>query len=236
MNVILFTEEEVQETRNVRLTGRRLLHIRDVHHAREGDELCVGMLDGKIGTGKVVHAGKHYIEFEVFLSQSPPEPCPATVVLALPRPKVLRRVLRSLAVLGIKRIVLLNACRVEKSYWQSPFLNAAAVREQLILGLEQSCDTVLPDVILKKRFKPFVEDELPEMIKGSLSLVAHPGAAESCPSGIKQQVTIAVGPEGGFIPYEIEMLEQAGFRAVSLGGRVMDVPTVIPYLIGRLFG
>jgi hypothetical protein len=96
-------------------------------------------------------------------------------------------------------------------------LAPAALREQLVLGLEQGGDTRLPRVELRRRFKPFVEDELPALLGDSLGLVAHPLAEESCPRAVGRHVTLAIGPEGGFIPYEVEALQRAGCRAVSLG-------------------
>jgi RsmE family RNA methyltransferase len=160
---------------------------------------------------------------------------PLTLLLALPRPKVLRRTLRAVSSLGIKKVVLVNSSRVEKSYWQSPFLNDATVNDQLALGLEQAKDTVLPEVLLRPLFKPFVEDEAPGIIKDTLPLVAHPAALDPVPRGVGQAVTLAVGPEGGFIPYEIDMLVSCGFKPVSLGERVLSVETAVPSLIARLF-
>jgi len=193
------------------------------------------LLGGRIGMGTVTLIDSTALEMEIRLDRDPPAGLPLTVLLSLPRPKVLRRVLYSLSVLGAKRIILLNAARVEKSYWQSPFLSPEAVMHQLVLGLEQSCDTVLPEVILKPLFKPFVEDELPEIMAGTLALAAHPRAGASCPRGVIGPVTLAVGPEGGFVPYEIEKLVSLGFTAVSLGERVLNVETAVPTLISRIF-
>jgi 16S rRNA (uracil1498-N3)-methyltransferase len=105
----------------------------------------------------------------------------------------------------------------------------------LILGLEQSRDTVMPEVKFKPRFKPFVEDELPAIMQKTLLLVAHPGAQEACPRGVRGPVTLAVGPEGGFVSYEIEKLVSLGFTPVSLGERVLNVETAVPALISHLF-
>jgi RsmE family RNA methyltransferase len=157
------------------------------------------------------------------------------LILALPRPKVLRRVLRSVSSLGVKKIILLNCFRVEKSFWQSPFLTESNVNEQLVLGLEQARDTVLPEVLLRPRFKPFVEDEAPALVKGTLPLAAHPYAAASCPREVNGAVTLAIGPEGGFIPYELEKLIACGFTPVQMGERILSVESAVPALLARLF-
>jgi RsmE family RNA methyltransferase len=109
------------------------------------------------------------------------------------------------------------------------------MQEYLLLGLEQARDTIMPEVLLRPRFKPFVEDELPAKIINSLALIAHPGAEQPCPRSVQQHVTLAVGPEGGFIPYEVEKLASLGFLPVSLGERPLRVETVIPALLSRLF-
>ncbi|HEX9020455.1 MAG TPA: 16S rRNA (uracil(1498)-N(3))-methyltransferase [Nitrospirota bacterium] len=236
MNLLLLHKEDfVDGEDRVRLRGRRLRHVREVHRAGVGDELCVGLLGGNIGTGRVIRLDEENLELEVRLGRTPPPMLPVTLILALPRPKVLRRVLRSASAMGVKRIILLNSFRVEKSFWQSPLLGREAVREQLMLGLEQARDTILPEVLLKPLFKPFVEDDLPNLINGTLPLVAHPQASDDCPRAVSRAVTLAVGPEGGFITYEIEKLLSCGFTPVHLGERILSVETAVPALLARLF-
>jgi RsmE family RNA methyltransferase len=235
MNLILLFQDDFIDNTTVRLQGRRLKHVLEVHRASVGDELCVGVLNGQIGFGKVTLLTQSALEMEVRLERAPPAALPLTLMLALPRPKVLRRVLRSVSSLGVKKIILLNCFRVEKSFWQSPFLSESGVKEQLVLGLEQARDTVLPEVSLRPLFKPFAEDELPTLIKGTLPLVAHPHSTVPCPRDINRAVTLAIGPEGGFIPYEIERLTACGFTPVRMGERILSVETAVPALIAQLF-
>lgn len=235
MNLILLFPEDMVTAEHALLSGRRLRHVRAVHRAAAGDRLTVGMLGGRTGTGTVTRIDDSALEMDVHLRHDPPAGLPLTVVLALPRPKVLRRVLFTLAVLGVKRVILVNAARVEKSYWQSPFLGPDAIDHQLVLGLEQARDTKLPEVLLKPRFKPFVQDELPELTREALGLIAHPGAQEPCPRQVTVPVALAIGPEGGFVPFEIELLRAAGLNPVHLGERILNVEAAIPALIARIF-
>jgi RsmE family RNA methyltransferase len=236
MNLVLLEPGELADggTR-ARVSGRRAAHVALVHRAGTGDTLRVGVIGGRCGTGRVVESAADAVVLDVTLDADPPPPLPATLLLALPRPKVLRRTLAAVASMGVKRIVLLNAARVERAYWESPLLADAAVRAALVLGLEQARDTILPELLQRRRFRPFVEDELPALAAGSLRLTAHPAGAVPCPRAVEDPVTLAVGPEGGFVPFEVELLQQQGFASVSLGPRPLRVEHAIPALLARLF-
>jgi len=236
MNIVLFSDADfIGENLIAIRDARRLEHISQVHQIKLGETLKVGQLNGHMGLGVVVFCNETEIQLEVSLTQAPPKPLPLTLVLALPRPKMLKRTLQTIATLGVKKIYLINSYRVEKSYWQTPLLEADAIHEHLLLGLEQGCDTLLPEVHLIKRFKPFVEDDLNGIVGTTTALVAHPYTALPCPAQIDYAITLAIGPEGGFIPYEIDLLQKCGFTAVNLGERIMRVETVVPYLLGRLY-
>lgn len=235
MNLLLLEEGDFVAPDRAVLRGRRLQHLHEVHRAQAGDRLRVGELNGLIGSGQLVRLDPEEAELLVTLDQPAPTKLPLTLLLALPRPKMLRRVLQTISAMGVPRVILLNSYRVEKSFWQTPFLEPAAIREQLILGLEQARDTALPEVIIEKRFKPFVEDRLPGQAAGCLGLVAHPGSYPPCPRTVEQPVTLAIGPEGGWIPYEIEKLRDAGLQPVQLGERILRVETAVTALLARLF-
>jgi RsmE family RNA methyltransferase len=153
------------------------------------------------------------------------------LLLAIPRPKALRRVLPAAASLGVDRIVLINAARVEKSYFDSHVL--AQVEDLLILGLEQARDTQLPEVMVRERFRPFVEDELDAVFPQGARLLAHPPATHGAPA-LTGRAVLAIGPEGGWVPFEIQLLEQHGFTPFSLGPRPLRVEVALPYALGAI--
>jgi len=233
MNLILLFPEDDLAPGYVRLTGRRMQHLLAVQRASEGDRLRVGRANGAIGSGEITRITASSIELRVALSEPPPPALPVRLVLALPRPKMLKRVLISAVSMGVKQIHLVNSYRVEKSYWGSPLLTPEKLAEPVILSLEQACDTVLPVIRQHPLFKPFVEDELPALVEGSLPLVAHPGGEQDCPAAVAEPVTLAIGPEGGFIPYEIDKLRECGFRPFHFGPRILRVETAVPALLSR---
>lgn len=236
MNLLLLHPDDFVDGQRARLSGRRLEHIRKVHRAEPGDTLRAGLLNGPTGTASLTSLQDHQADLVFTAHSAPPQALPVTLVLALPRPKMLRRILQNATTLGVKRLYLINSYRVEKSFWQTPFLAPEAVHEQLLLGLEQAGDTILPEVMLRTRFKPFVEDELPTIAAGSRALLAHPGDHPPCPVAWQQPCTLAIGPEGGWIPYEVELMRQvAGFEVVSMGARILRVETAVTALLARLY-
>ncbi|MEE3633438.1 16S rRNA (uracil(1498)-N(3))-methyltransferase [Pseudomonas sp. AL 58] len=235
MNLLLLEEADFVAADRVVLGDRRFTHMQEIHRVAVGDNLRVGRLGGQMGQAQVLRLEGHEAELQVTFDQPPPAKLPLTLVLALPRPKMLRRVFQTVATMGVPKLILVNSYRVEKSFWQTPFLEPDAIREQLILGLEQARDTVLPEVIIEKRFKPFVEDRLPAISAGTLGLVGHPGNHPPCPRGLDEPVTLAIGPEGGWIPYEIDLLNKAGLTPVQLGDRILRVETAVTALLARLF-
>jgi RsmE family RNA methyltransferase len=235
VNLILLLESDFIDDSHVLLKGRRLKHMAEVHRVTAGDTLRVGKLNGLLGTGTVTAIDGRSCTMEVRLDHNPPDPLPLTLLLALPRPKVLRRIAECVTAMGIKRVYIMETWRVEKSFWKSPSLAPGVLAAHCVLGLEQACDTVMPEIVFKRRFKPFVEDEVPTIMEGTRAIVAHPGAEKPCPHGTKGPVTLAVGPEGGFISYEIDLLKKQGFEDVNFGKRILRTEWFVPAAVGRLF-
>ena len=235
MNLIILSKNDfIEDTERVHIQDHRSTHILDVNRPSVGDELRIGLINGNIGCGRITHIEEDKIEMDVVLDREPPAPLQFTLIFSMMRPRVFKRVLTQVTAMGIKKIIVINSYRVEKSFWKSPVLEEESLFKYLVMGLEQGQDTVVPEVLVRQLFKPFVEDELPGIIKGTHSFVAHPYASELCPYNICRPVTLAVGPEGGFIPYEVEKLIECGFTAVNLGERTLHVESAISCLIGRL--
>lgn len=230
MNLILFDTSEVQDSMVV-LRDARHTHIQSVLKAQVGDTLAVGELNGLMGQGEVVVHDDHATTLKVALHEKPPAPHPVTLCLALPRPIMLRRVLFNVAQLGVKDIHLFHSNRVEKSFWQSNTLQQTSLDELLREGLVQAKDTMMPTVTLHNKFKPFVQDVLPRLIKDKPGVVADPTGERSWPAPSPEPMTLIIGPEGGFIPYELEQFEALGCHRYSLGPRILRVETAVTVLL-----
>ena len=213
---------------------RQIKHLNQHLQLKAGDTLKVGVRDGQRYLTEVQSITAQQIMLRPIQTESVPNKVPVHLILALPRPKVLRRMIMDAVTLGVERISLIHSYRVDKSYWQSPFLQQ--LDDYVTLGLEQAGDTIAPEIQLNKRFKPFVEDVLPTLISEQRpAYVAHPYAEQSMPHAIAHGCNLIVGPEGGFIPYEIELLKKNGCQAMSLGNRILRTETAVSNILGRLF-
>ncbi len=237
MNRILLVPGELREDGLAVLQDRRAAHIRQVLGCRSGDTLRVGLLDGPRGTATVVATGDDGVLLRCCLDQPPLPSTGITLLLALPRPKVMHRLWAPLASLGVERIVLVNAEKVERNYFDTHWLDPAAYEPLLIEGIEQGGDTRLPIVRVCRRFKPFIEDESAAFFGAATRLAFHPHeavplSAGAVPSG--RGVVIAIGPEGGWSDYEVDLLRGHGFACVSFGARTLRTDTAVQAIVGAV--
>lgn len=210
---------------------RQIKHIRSVLKAQVGATVKIGIRNGKIGCATIVHISAKHIELSnMRLTIDPPSKSGLTVVLALPRPLVLRRLILDMTAFGVAQIVLLNSQRTEKSYWQSSAMEK--LPQFIDEGLEQGIDTAPPKLVLAKSFSQFVQQILPAL--PAPLMLAHPYEAMPIAQYTARPQTLIIGAEGGFLPWEVEQLRQAGAVAVSLGGRILRTESVVSALLGRL--
>jgi RsmE family RNA methyltransferase len=236
MNRILFEPEELLPDGTVVLTDERAVHIRQVLRAVAGQTVRTGWVNGTAGLSRLLDVSDAQVRLQPDHTQVTPSPW-FDLLLAMPRPKVLKRLWSQLAALGVGRVVLLNAGKVEKCYFSSQWVNPEHYRPLLVEGLTQSGLTRLPEVLVRARFKPFVEDELDDLFPQSLRLLAHPGPRSALPQaecGREARPVLAVGPEGGWTDYEMKMLSVRGFVRFSLGERTLRTDTACVALVSVL--
>lgn len=240
MNILLAAPEEIDHDRLV-VEGRRADHLVKILGVKEGDTLRVGIVNGARGTARVESLQPKHprkVELRVSLNDSTHIRPRIDLVLALPRPIMTRRILSQLTSLGTEHFYLIHAKRVEKSFWDASLLNEKSYSEHLRSGLEQAMDTILPKVSFYRKFKPFVEDILPQLRNQySHALLAHPGDGLSLGEAIGKEadrILLIVGPEGGWLDYEIAQFIQQGCQPVTLGERILRVDTAAIALHARI--
>lgn len=239
MNLILIHPHEPDREGRVRLSDVRAEHIHNVLKAGSGKTLKIGLLNGSSGRGTVEHInGREVVLLCEFEGKTPSFP-PVDLLLALPRPKVMKRLWAQLAALGVGRIILTNAEKVERFYFDSHVLDPDFYNERLIEGLQQAGDTLLPEVRIIKELKPFLENELDTVFPNNgIRLLADPSGAQNVfqtPGELfSSRILLAVGPEGGWTPYELDLFASHGFRIFNAGSRILRTDTACVALLSLL--
>ena len=234
MNIILLSpKDHWLDDHSVLIRDERAIHICDVLKSTVGDQRRVGLRDGLQGQGEVTSIQDGAVHLSVELHDSPPPRHHFDLVLALPRPKMLRRIFRAVAEFGVQNLYLINSARVEKSYWQSPLLKADAIDQALIAGMERSRDTIAPRVHLCPRFRPFVEDQLIQICAGRPCWIADMEAPVALSDRSTTPAVVMIGPEGGFVPFEIQLAEQIIAQRAHLGTRVLSVDTALTTVLAQ---
>ncbi len=134
MNLVLVEPSELVDGRVVlRDPDRRVHHLRTVIKIQVGSRIRAGVVGGLVGTAEVIENGDRLV-LAMSLGDAAPEPLSIELVLAIPRPKMLTRVIEAAASFGVARITLTNAWRVDKSYLDSPRLEPAVLAHAARLG------------------------------------------------------------------------------------------------------
>jgi RsmE family RNA methyltransferase len=230
MNLILLHADELSTAGTARVTGARALHLLTVLRVTPGQQVRVGVVDGPVGQGTIIATDDGAVVLRCELGEMPPRP-PVDLLLAVPRPKVLRRLWAQLAAVGVGQIILTNAARVERNYFDTHILEPDTYGPLLIEGLQQARDTRLPTVSIHRQFKVLIEDHLDRLFPDGRRLVAHPGSSRSIrdalsgPADAGERVLLAVGPEGGWNDFEVGLLEAHGFVPSGIGPRSLRTDT-----------
>lgn len=237
MNLLLLDPATVSSEGRSLLTGARACHVRDVLGATPGSTLRAGVLNQSRGRAFVESLEPDAVMLRYVSEEPCPLPPPRVLLLAMPRPKAFSRCLQHAAALGFTRILVLGCQKVEKGHLRSGRLEPSRVREDLVLGLEQGGHVALPEFELHPRFKPFVEDLLDERVPAQGRFVAHVGAPsirDHVPHAPGPSYALAIGPDGGFIPYEVELLVARGFVPFGSAIGALRVESALSYFTGQL--
>lgn len=231
MNIILLPQNTQQ---SYLITDLMIMnHLKQVLQVKLNDRVKIGIKNDKLGTANVCQISDNCIVLDnIICDTPPPKKMPLAVILALPRPKVLRRLILDMTAMGVKELYLVNSYRTEKSYWQSPFLNK--IDNYIVEGLQQSCDTIPLTVHFKKRLKPFVEDELAAIIANKQAMIAHPYSEQNFTNICNpyQESVIIIGAEGGFIDYEVALFAKQGCVPCQIGKRILRTENAVSVLCG----
>jgi RsmE family RNA methyltransferase len=235
VNLLLVEPGEVSATGAIILADRRAEHLRKFIGVTVGSTVRAGVIAGRVGTAEVVADDGAQMTLHLTLTGPPSVPMPVSLVLAVPRPKVLTRVIETAAAFGVARLDFTNAWRVEKSYLDSPRLSPDAISFAVRFGAEQGVTTHLPPVELHDRLMPLLDARWPgPTAPPATKLIAHPGAPPIEAAELSWPLVIAIGPEGGWIQRELDTFVERGFQPVSLGAPVLRVEAAVSAVLAQL--
>ncbi|MCK4887608.1 MAG: RNA methyltransferase [Planctomycetes bacterium] len=242
MNLIIVENTDSVDGGRYRLGGERAEHVFGVLKSKVGDELRVGMVDGGKGVGVVeaISKGEVVLKCE-FEEKAESMQVGIDLVCALPRQQTVKKVLHSAAAMGVGRIFFIRANRVEKSYFEASVLEEDNIRRFLIEGLSQGGKTAMPVVSVHRYFKKFFEDELGDVEKNfggyDVKLLAEFSTEKMLSEfdlGVGKRVLLAIGPEGGWVDFEVGLMEGVGFEKFFLGPWTLRVENAVVAAIGQI--
>jgi RsmE family RNA methyltransferase len=234
VNLLLIDASELAADATCVVRDRRAAHLRDVLGVAVGAQVRVGVVGGATGSARVTRLDDDGVALAVEIGDAAPDVLPVDLVLAVPRPKALARVVEIAASFAVRRISVTNAWRVDKSYLRSPRLAPDALAHHARLGAEQGATTRVPAVDVHRRLMPLLDARWPGAAGSATRLLAHPGAPPIETAGDLADVVLAIGPEGGWIAREVDTFVARGFQPVSLGAAILRVEAAVAAALGQL--
>lgn len=238
MNIIILTEKDKTDDGIYSIGDDRFTHIRNILKSEVGEIIKIGFLNGPIGQAEIIHIGNEALKIKILktneLNLLEPQ---IHIILALPRPQTLKKVLNTIATMGVHQLHLIRSAKVEKSYFHSPLLEKRNMTKYLIEGLSQGKRTKLPDVTIHYKFKQFFENNYTDKGEEHLKLLAHADVDNYLSidkKNIIKKITIAIGPEGGWNEFESNFMLQKGFKSFKLSESILRVENAVTASLAQL--
>ena len=235
MNRILFDKDEITSEGFVSFSDERAEHVLGILHGAVGQILKTGEIDGLCGTSEIVSIEGKKITVKTNHATESLKPW-IDVLLAMPRPRVFKRMLPQLAQMGVREIIVIGASKVEKAYWGVKFLDPTVAKPYLVDGLMQAGTSILPKISTCRNFKALIESG--KYDSRTCKIVAHPANEKlSISLNVSNEddlPLLAIGPEGGWTDEEIKMMQEHGFKKMSLGPRILRTDTATIALLSLL--
>lgn len=244
MNYLAIFQSELTSANQAVLRGSRAKESISWHDLQPGSSTACLVVGGKRGQAQILSLSENELVLELNLDK-PALVLPNTeIIVSVPRPQTVKKVLNIAGMLGIRRVHFTRTRNTVKSYLQSKTLLAENINAELLKGVEQSGNSWLPEVYVHPLFKPFIKDVLPEELKNrageQLLLLADTCAEKLNPSTLTVTdpanlvATLAIGPESGWDKGEVEDFRSLGFSRIGLGQPILRVDTALTYLLGQI--
>ena len=238
MNCLLLLPTEIHDNSRAVLLGARAKRAFELHGLRVGASIRAAVLNSGLGRASVLESSAERVELDFNITEAPAPRTPYDLIVAVPRPQTVKKVIQLSTMFGISSLHFIRAERCEKSYLSSTALEAPQIEEQIILGLEQAVDCCAPRVLIHQKFRPFVEDVLPQLMEGQARRLyvadTRSSAGAQCLEAGDSGAVCAIGPEQGWNDFELQCFSSAGAQCISLGSRMLRVEVAATALLVRM--
>jgi len=232
------------------IDDERVLHIQNILKLTVNDKVRMGIVNHGLTDGVLTSINDSYnISLGLYdkLIKILDTPC-VDLILAVPRPLRLERMIPIIASLGIRRLYLIAANKVEKDYFGSHLFRRPKELNKLLLeGLSQASNNyILPEIHIRKNFQKFIKDELPILFEeNSNRFIAHPYSIDNMNSTVKRLfdydkdirtkcAVIAIGPEGGWEDEEVTSFLKHDFQQITLGNHILRTDVAVTVTLGMI--
>ncbi|HRG17274.1 MAG TPA: 16S rRNA (uracil(1498)-N(3))-methyltransferase [Pseudomonadota bacterium] len=221
----LFIDQPLQAGHGVTLSEAATNHAVRVLRLREGDAVTLFNGDGHDYSGEI-SLGKREARVQIGRVDAVDNESPLaiTLVQAIARGEKMDLILQKATELGVVRILPVTSDRTEVKLDEDR-ADKRILHWQRVLesACEQCGRAQVPQVesplTLERAARLLAEES-------DTKLVLHPdGGRPLSQIACGEAATIAIGPEGGFSDRDLAVLDQAGFRRITLGPRVLRTET-----------
>jgi 16S rRNA (uracil1498-N3)-methyltransferase len=209
----------------IEIRGDDLHYVVDVLRLRQGDSLEVFDGRGAAYPARIVEVTARAARLALGERREAARPgARVTAVQALCKGEKMDWVVQKCVELGAARIVPLAAERsVVRLDAQRAASRVARWRKIAAEAARQCGRADVPEVAAVRSFA----DLGAELVEGETRVILHEGARDRLrPLLGGDRYALAIGPEGGFTEREVEEAHALGFRAASLGERILRTETV----------
>lgn len=206
------------------LTGAHALHLARVLRARVGQEFDIST-GNEVRRGRVVNVRDERVEFELGDTVETADESNITMLIAVFKFDRFEWAVEKCTELGTKRIVPVIARRTDTHLAHASAKRVERWERIAREAAQQSRRLNPPGIAAPMKLKDALEREtgLRIVLSENEDALTLRRVLELEESGA--EVTIAVGPEGGWTDDELDLFKRQGWQAVSLGDTILRAET-----------
>jgi 16S rRNA (uracil1498-N3)-methyltransferase len=240
VNSLVVFDNEGWDSGIISLRGERARSVLKANQFQLDQHVAIAKFGGEKGSARIIRCDPQFIELRIEHLEPSLELRPIDLIVGLARPQTTKKVIQAAVMSGVRSLHLVHTFLGEKSYLSSHVLREDALQGEIVKALEQTGEGLYPQITVYSSFRslPWDTFEVATSSQPLLAIAALPGGAPAH-SALKTEnvrpkgMVIAVGPEAGWAPREVELLLSKGFVGVGLGPRIVRVELALSYLLGQ---